>query len=294
MKTVRPDFYDDFKCIADKCRHSCCIGWEIDIDSDSYEYYMGIEGKLGEDLRKNISADPEPHFCLCENERCPFLECNGLCRLINELGEESLCDICAEHPRFYNYFDDREEMGLGLSCEEVARLLLEGNGSLQLISDEEWFDEDEVVRQDIFEILADNELKMSQRFRKALDYFHEDFQMHDLSLWAEFFLKLERLDEAWTEKLLLLKEKGKDLELDGQLQHIRYQRLCQYFVYRHMLEADEYAPMLEFCILATEIIAALDLVCGFDIEHTRLFSSEIEYSDENIGIILEEIQKTRE
>ena len=133
MKTVRPDFYDDFKCIADKCRHSCCIGWEIDIDSDSYEYYMGIEGKLGEDLRKNISADSEPHFCLCENERCPFLECNGLCRLINELGEESLCDICAEHPRFYNYFDDREEMGLGLSCEEVARLL-KGHNNANIIA----------------------------------------------------------------------------------------------------------------------------------------------------------------
>lgn len=293
MKTVKPDFYDDFKCVADKCRHSCCVGWEIDIDSDSYEYYMGVEGKLGEDLRKNICSKPEPHFCLDEHERCPFLEKSGLCRLINELGEESLCDICAEHPRFYNYFDDRVEAGLGLCCEEAARLLLEGKGRLNLISDEEWFDEDELIRENIFDILSEQKNKMSERFTKCLAYFHEIFSMHDLSHWADFFLSLERLDDCWTEKLLLLKEKYAEIKLEEQLLNERYERLCQYFVYRHMLDADEYAPVLEFCILATEIIAALDTICGFDVEHTRLFSSEIEYSDENIALILEEIRKIK-
>ena len=38
-----PSYYKTFQCIADKCEHSCCIGWEIDIDEDSYDYYMGIE-----------------------------------------------------------------------------------------------------------------------------------------------------------------------------------------------------------------------------------------------------------
>lgn len=41
-----PSYYKTFQCIADKCEHSCCIGWEIDIDEDSYEYYMGIGGAL--------------------------------------------------------------------------------------------------------------------------------------------------------------------------------------------------------------------------------------------------------
>ena len=30
MTVTVPSYYKDFKCIADKCRHSCCIGWEID------------------------------------------------------------------------------------------------------------------------------------------------------------------------------------------------------------------------------------------------------------------------
>ena len=47
-----PSYYKTFQCIADKCEHSCCIGWEIDIDEDSYDYYMGIDGALGERLKE--------------------------------------------------------------------------------------------------------------------------------------------------------------------------------------------------------------------------------------------------
>mgnify|MGYP006874698003 CR=1 FL=1 len=34
---VYPDYYKEFKCIAGECRHSCCIGWEIDIDEETYK-----------------------------------------------------------------------------------------------------------------------------------------------------------------------------------------------------------------------------------------------------------------
>ena len=35
MKLFAPEYYKQFKCIADKCTHSCCIGWEIDIDEEA-------------------------------------------------------------------------------------------------------------------------------------------------------------------------------------------------------------------------------------------------------------------
>ena len=44
MLFVVPDFYEDFHCLAGKCAHSCCVGWEIDIDEDSFAYYSGVEG----------------------------------------------------------------------------------------------------------------------------------------------------------------------------------------------------------------------------------------------------------
>ena len=82
MIFVRPDFYDDFACIASRCRHSCCVGWEIDIDSDALARWEGIGGPLGEKMRRSIAHDPTPHFVLAEGERCPLLRADGLCELI--------------------------------------------------------------------------------------------------------------------------------------------------------------------------------------------------------------------
>ncbi len=69
---------------------------------------------MGKLLRDNISKEGGPCFILAEDERCPFLLDNGLCKMIIELGEDSFCDICREHPRFYNCYEDREERGVGL------------------------------------------------------------------------------------------------------------------------------------------------------------------------------------
>ena len=43
------------------------------------------------------------------------------------------CQICSDHPRFRNYWSDREEMGLGLACEEAARIILASPSPLRLI-----------------------------------------------------------------------------------------------------------------------------------------------------------------
>ena len=44
---MKPDYYDEFQCIADKCSDNCCTGgWEIDIDEDTYNYCT-------------VSVDPE-------------------------------------------------------------------------------------------------------------------------------------------------------------------------------------------------------------------------------------------
>ena len=54
MKIYAPNYYNAFKCIADKCNHSCCVGWEIDIDNKTLDYYKNVEGDFGNKLRKNI------------------------------------------------------------------------------------------------------------------------------------------------------------------------------------------------------------------------------------------------
>lgn len=45
MKLYAPEYYKNFKCIADKCEHSCCIGWEIDIDEETLKKYENLENR---------------------------------------------------------------------------------------------------------------------------------------------------------------------------------------------------------------------------------------------------------
>ena len=42
MKLYAPEYYKKFRCIADRCEHSCCNGWEIDIDSATLARYKTL------------------------------------------------------------------------------------------------------------------------------------------------------------------------------------------------------------------------------------------------------------
>ncbi len=284
MLYVRPDFYDDFHCLAAACRHSCCVGWEIDVDGDSLKYYRSIPGALGEELRRQIALEPSPHFRLGEDERCPFLRPDGLCRLIVQLGEDSLCDICALHPRFFNDYPGRTEVGLGLCCEEAARLLTEGEGPLRFLTESDG-EGDETptpllkLREKIFVLLADDAQSLTTRMDKALGLMGQDLPAFDGEDTAAFFLTLERMDEAWT---ALLKKLEPAPKLEPRLSRTRYARLAAYLVYRHFAAAQtetEAARRLQFCFHAARLVCALE---PYSPDALRLFSAEIEYSDENV------------
>ena len=131
LRHLRPDFYESFRCRASACRHSCCKGWEIDIDENTLELYQNLSGEWREKMDAAIVCDDSgAHFRLMEDERCPFLQQDGLCELICAFGEDALCDICALHPRFYEVVDSYELAGLGLSCEAVCDLLMADAGAL--------------------------------------------------------------------------------------------------------------------------------------------------------------------
>lgn len=120
-----PDYYEEFSCIADRCRDSCCIGWEIDIDEASMDYYKTVEGAFGERLKNEIyqSDDGEYRFCLKENSRCTMLNDRNLCDLYTALGEPALCEVCTDYPRVSTFYGNVMQRSLGISCEEVGRIL---------------------------------------------------------------------------------------------------------------------------------------------------------------------------
>ena len=111
MKQYEFNYNKKFTCIADKCKHNCCIGWQIDIDKKSLSHYETLKDK---DNRFNDNCFLGQSFNLNENLRCPFLDGDNLCHIIKNYGEKSLCKTCKTHPRFKNFFSGVTETGLGL------------------------------------------------------------------------------------------------------------------------------------------------------------------------------------
>ena len=65
-------------------------------------------------------------------ERCAMLDGENLCQIYRRWGKEGLCQICRDHPLFTDTFGTRRETGLGLCCEEAARLLFTDRKPLTL------------------------------------------------------------------------------------------------------------------------------------------------------------------
>ena len=304
MLIVYPDYYKDFRCIAGACKHSCCIGWEIDIDPDTAELYGSVTGDLGECLKENISREGEPHFILGENERCPFLRKDNLCRIICELGESALCSICSDHPRFRCELPDRIETGLGLCCEAAGRLILskKDKTTFEITGESDVFDEIVELRDKVIAILQNRDKTVELRAAEMLERCGASVPEMTLSQWADFLLSLERLDDSWTECLYELKSAEPDLkafDLYMKDRETEYEQLLVYLIYRHFANSpDEWeaSARCAFAAFSYQLIKTLGALHyakngGFtfedQVELCRLFSSEIEYSEDNLYEVIE-------
>ena len=301
MKIFVPDYYTEFSCIADKCKHSCCIGWEIDIDDYTLELYKGIDGELGKKLSQNIVTDEDNvhSFKLCEGERCPFLNEKGLCELILEKGEDILCDICNDHPRFRNFYSDRTEMGLGLCCEAVSELVCgrKKKTEMLLLSDDQYEEEPLTEnetelfksKEKVIAALQDRSMPYKQRVRSVCG-----LREYDTKELYDILYPLERLDKGWDVVLSSL------LRCDESV-CCEYDTVCEqlsvYFVFRHLNdECENMDNSLFFSLFSVQAIMklatayygnALDTAKISDI--ARMYSAEIEYSDCNIDEIIKKI-----
>jgi len=304
MKLIAPSYFNDFKCIAGACRHSCCVGWEIDVDPISYIKYMNMPGEFGELIRKHLAVgDSGPYFAMTEEGRCPFLNEDGLCDMIIALGEESLCQICDDHPRFRNFFSDREEIGLGLCCEAAGRLILGYKEPVKLFTIEadgkspknDEFEDDLLdIRDEVIAGIQDRSAPMMERVRALMKEIGISPDI-DYAEWAGCLMGLERLDDNW---LYMLEElQTAEFEYDMDAWEVPLEQLMVYLLYRHVPAAldDECIDLhIAFCCIMWLIVRKLcaireQLTFEDVVEICRMYSSEIEYSDENIDAILGKI-----
>ena len=298
MLTAYPDYYPKFRCIAGACRHSCCIGWEIDIDEESLAKYQNLPDPLGQRLRDNIAPGDPPHFLLGEGERCPFLNQDNLCDLILAGGEGLLCQICDDHPRFRNFLPGRTEIGLGLCCEGAAALILSQTQPVTLVTQGEADETDPdakallTLRQQAFDAVQDRSLSIDARCDRLLRLCGACEPGHPAD-WADVLLELERLDDGWTAMVKKLAEQGKTAPVPA-VSDVEWEQLLVYFLYRHFLTAWEDGDVgskAGFAVLSVRLLRCLKgLYPQLELaELARMYSAEVEYSTENLDILFEEL-----
>lgn len=233
--------FDAFKCIADKCPKSCCIGWQIMIDENSVDKYSRATGDFGQRLKNSINYE---EGCFLQNGiRCSMLNNNGLCDLQSTLGEEYLCDTCRLYPRHTEEFQDIREYSLSLSCPEVTRMIMEPDYKFaftesedNLIDDSEefedfdllLFDKLEYARDRLMKIASDTATPLQDRISNIVDsslelqnlfdegdiFGMDDVEFRDKQAFdfeyclksLDTLLEMEVLEESWTKTIQATKD----------------------------------------------------------------------------------------
>ena len=289
-----PSYCKNFHCIADKCKDNCCIGWEISIDASSAEYYKSVSGSFGNRLRDNITSDNEPSFIL-SGERCPFLNEKNLCDIIINLGEDKLCQICRDHPRYFEWFSNTKEGGIGLCCEEAARIIVADKEKFSTYEtecddvgcddyDEELYDMLTFARDEIISTLENNNLPLKERLSVISDYaFEVQFMMDnykfdkipiktnitakkadaDIKGFLKPFGKLEPIDDKWQEYLQNLVDSSEglvEINIDNKEIDLYLKNIAVYFIWRYFLKGAYDEEILSKVLLTIISVAMIKLM----------------------------------
>ena len=303
MISLYPTFYHTFQCKANQCHHTCCQKWTIDVDEETAKLYQTLPTPLGEDLRKFMTVDDEGYYFMFSDKQptCPLLREDGLCRVVLELGEDSLCDTCHMHPRFYKYIEDLELCGVGLSCEESVEKLLATEGDQLLFTieddDDEFTAEDRPVLENIFDLLA-------LGINPAICQFTLNHSIHYCQELVTIYKKTEPIDEEWTNQLAHLEAMLSSTEASTTMDLLKadtidvsaLNKVYQYILYRQIDMLAEYSleSLVRYAFDATVFIALLTHQFGNLPEQIRRWSEQIEYDEDNVAFLFNEYENNHD
>ncbi|MBO4981500.1 MAG: flagellin lysine-N-methylase [Lachnospiraceae bacterium] len=187
MRYVKPHYFDEFCCMADRCPDTCCAGWQIVIDEEALERYSREQGDWGQWIAGAIDWQ---EGCFKQYAgRCAFLDEKNLCELVRRKGETYLCETCRRYPRHVEEFEDLREWSLSLSCPVAAGLILTREEPVRFLVEEddlpdpleEEFEEFDLLlftkledaREWMFAVAQDRSIPMVRRMGRVLELAEE-------------------------------------------------------------------------------------------------------------------------
>lgn len=328
MLTRVPDYYEQFRCLAGACPHTCCEKWEVVLDEDTAALYKTVPGPLGNKLRAAMREDEEGDLCFPFNgDRCPFLDGDNLCEIHRQLGETATSVTCREHPRFTEDYGAFREITLSASCPAANALLLGSGepltfreleaGEMEEPAGDQWLAGLLPLRDRLLELLEDRSLPLRRRLGnflllavEAQIYLDGEREAELPALaadWAvpaaaapegenpslfpdglRFLGTLEVLDGDWPTLL-----KQAETAPAASVPEALLERTAVYFAFRYLLKAVNDGDLLgraELCVFNLLAVERLAAVCGLP-EALRRFSCEIEHDEDNLEALLDEFRR---
>lgn len=285
---LRPEYFDKFVCTGSKCEENCCKDWIVYIDLDTYNNYLNLEEsdfkkRLLENIivTKNDKGEIESIKVKSINNRCAFLDNEGLCDIYKNLGKENMCYTCRVYPRSYSEVNGNIEGALSISCIEVANIILKDKNPMKF---KESLKEDYIKYIRYF-IKSDNSSYFLEKYFSKLNSFSiKLIQNRDLSIEDRFItlgIFFDELKEDFT------KEDIDDIIIDFEKNVNKYKDIS-----KSLLDKD-YAHLQVFylsCLLVDLINNKFlenqryidfmtDIYDYFDFSHTSLEELNKKFSD---------------
>lgn len=173
MRRVRPDYYEKFQCIADRCTITCCQEWKIGVDNETNRKWKKLlPPDTVVDKKKNLSAytvkkDGMRVIELDEKHRCPFLNEEKLCRLLCTYTDRVLSDTCTQFPREVHRFSTHEEETLMPCCPAVIDIWKDAKEIVFPKVDREYKNHLFVIREHMMELLEDSTQRLEDQLKQG-------------------------------------------------------------------------------------------------------------------------------
>ena len=314
MKKYTLTCFDNFSCTAGACTDNCCIGWDVELDKKTLEFYKGFPCHL----KSNIDFK-NSKVLMCDDGRCPFLNKDNLCDIIINYGYDNISYICKNHPRFFNEFDTHTEFGYGLCCEEAVRLLFKNDVSFGRIDEENGYFK---LREILFGIIKDENLTLKEKIANYLDliceaedylFFNDkedlnlflenftfsknNFKKKDIKSFLEIIRETEPINDLWINTINGVIKNHKEISENSSkiinLNKKRYEKLLYYYTFRYLLKDIENPEIIEkgkFIITLVLLNIFFDTLSFLENKNhfnknTVLISKQMEYSPFNLSYI---------
>ncbi|MBQ7546661.1 MAG: flagellin lysine-N-methylase [Clostridia bacterium] len=280
--------YDSFRCIAQACPDSCCVGWDVVIDDETAARYAAMDGALGEKLRAHLTVDDDgDRIFRLENGRCPFLCADGLCEIQREKGERALSVTCARFPRIVQEYTDFTEYCLSPACPPAAQILLRADRlhAPTPPTDDPALRELLVLRARWIARMQDRSAPFTQRLCACLrdavrmsGYTAPDDGLSSPVALLDFLGNLDLMRDDFRE---LTASPRQTPCADARL----LENLSVYYLYRYLLHAVSDGDVLLRLQLLCAAVTFAAFASGDPFDAARLFCKEVEHSYENMEAV---------